>query len=575
MSGAVMTASPNGTATLRFRTGAVYTFAPGNAITGSVLTSMADANGNVTTVVRDQVNPQQITEIVDPVGRKLKFTWNPNNNITSITDPIGRVVSYTYNAAGTLATFTNALGGVTTYTYDAQNRIVTVTDPRGVVRAQNTYDGFGRVLTQTTPSGGIIRFAYTLTNELVPTSPVTQTVVTDPLGNRTTYRFNTQGSVVSVTDASGQTRHMNRAPGTNQVLSITGSGKCEVCGDPAAGDMTYTYDASGNILTQTNELGQTASFTYDPIFNQVTSATDPAGNITRNYYDARGNLIKTTDARGNNTIYTVDGTGLITAIQDTDGSITKYSYDPLGNLISSTDPLNQKTLFSYDGASRMIAQKDPLGRTVTLAYNALDEPLSITQGDGSSIQLAYNSAGLPTSLTDPKGNKTVIAYDNAGRLQSKKDGLNRLRTYTYDLNNNVTTFKNRRGQQSTYVYDALNRGGLGNLPRRHCEHHLRFGRTHRTDSGFPIRHIRSDVRQCGPHSESCQSQWRCFLHPRRQRTGSHAAGAGSTGGQLCLRCQWKSDQRHHGRHFHHTHLQCAQPVDFQLAFQRSCRLLQL
>ena len=90
-------------------------------------------------------------------------------------------------------------------------------------------------------------FAYTLVNALVPTSPVTQTVVTDPLGHATTYRFNTQGFLTGVTDANRPGTHgMTRQSGTNFLTSITGDGICPVCGNTQAGDVSYTYDAFGN-----------------------------------------------------------------------------------------------------------------------------------------------------------------------------------------------------------------------------------------------------------------------------------------------------------------------------------------
>jgi len=457
MSGAIMTANPDGTAVLRFKTGAYFSFAPGNFLTGSVLTGIGDPNGNVIKIVRDPATPQQITEIDDPVGRKLTFTWNANNYITSITDPIGRAVQYTYDGAGNLSTFTNVLGGVTIYTYDSQNRLLTVKDPRGVFLAKNTYDANGRVSSQIAPSSGTIQFAYTTTNPLVPTSPIVQTVVTDPLGNVTTYRFNTQGYIISATDATGQTRSINRQAGTNSVLSITGAGTCAVCGDTTSGDVTFTYDASGNVLTRTDALGNTWASTYDSVFNNVTSMTDPVGNVTHRFYDAHGNLTKVTDARGNNTTFTRDATGLVTAAQDTAGNITKFTYDALGNLIAVSNPLNQKTQFSYDGASRLVGQMDPLGRTSSVIYNGGDEALSLVDGNGHTVQFTYDTAGVLQTYTDPNGGKTSLAYDTAGRVSSKTDPLKRVKSYQYDLDDNLTTFANRRGQNATFAYDALNR----------------------------------------------------------------------------------------------------------------------
>ena len=299
--GWVMRTSANGTTTLTRKNGSYMQFVPGIPPTGSVLVGEGDMNGNVTTIVRQPGTPYQITEIDDPAGRKLTFQYS-GYNITKITDPIGRSVSYTYNPAGYMASYTNMTGGVTQYQYDANGNLTQLTDPHGAV-TKNTFDANGRVIAQLLPNGGTMQFAYTLVNNLVPTSPVTQTVVTDRLGNMTTYRFNTNGYLVGVTDASGQMRVINRQSGTNLVLSMQGTGACTVCGDAKAGDVTMTYDSIGNLLSQTDESGNTTKYTYDPTFSHVTSETDAAGNTTTFTYDSRGNSIGRTDARGNQYLY--------------------------------------------------------------------------------------------------------------------------------------------------------------------------------------------------------------------------------------------------------------------------------
>jgi RHS repeat-associated protein len=453
--GWVMTTASNGTTTLTQKGGTYYQFVPGIPPTGSVLVAIGDPNGNVTNIIRPPGAPYLISEIDDPVGRKLTFQYS-GTTISQITDPIGRTVSYTYNSAGYLATFTDALGGVTSYQYDSQGRVTQITDPRGAVTT-NTFDSNGRVISQTLPNGGKMAYAYTLVNALVPTSPVEQTVVTDPLGHITTYRFNTQGFVVGVTDPTGQVRSFTRQFGSNQILGLTGGGTCPACGYTIAGDITFTYDAFGNPLSQSDALGDTWMFTYDPIFSKVTSATDPVGNTTTLSYDARGNLMQTTDARGNTTKFTRNGTGLVTAMQDAAGNVTNMTYDSLGNLVSLTNPLGQKGQLSYDGASRLIASLDALGRTSTLAYNSADETTNQVDGNGHTIQFTYNAAGLLSSFADGNGGKTTLGYDTAGRLSSRTDALKRAMSYQYDADNNVVSFTNRRGQQATYSYDNLNR----------------------------------------------------------------------------------------------------------------------
>ena len=48
----------------------------------------------------------------------------------------------------------------------------------------------------------------------------------------------------------------------------------------APGDFAASYDANGNVLTATDALGNTTTFTYEPAFNQVATVTDPLGHVS-------------------------------------------------------------------------------------------------------------------------------------------------------------------------------------------------------------------------------------------------------------------------------------------------------
>jgi YD repeat-containing protein len=252
MLGAILTTNPDDSAALRFRDGVTYDFVrltPPTEVDITVLSSIVDPNGNTITITRNPGDANQITAITDAVGRQLLFTYNAADLITSITDPMGRTVYYTYTGApsgpgGFLETFTDQNGGVWQYAYnDVTGNLLTLTDPRGVLVEQNTYDANYRVVSQLQADGSTIQLSYSLVNPLVPSAPVISTVVTDQLGRQSTYRFNPQGFLAQVTDPLGQTRVFTRAQGTNLLLSMTGPGVCDVCGDPTEGDTFFTYDS--------------------------------------------------------------------------------------------------------------------------------------------------------------------------------------------------------------------------------------------------------------------------------------------------------------------------------------------
>jgi RHS repeat-associated protein len=461
--GAVLTANGNsGPYNLTWLNGTQFQFTVFTALgrAGAFLTSITDLNGNTTNLTLNPSNPQQIQAITDPVGRSLTLVYDSSNRVTQVTDSIGRVVKYTYNGQGTLATFTDPNGGVTSYTYDSANSLATVTDPREVVTEQNTYnESFdGRVTQQVEADGGVYQFAYTLLNSTLPTSPVLQTVVTDPLGNQTTYRYNTQSFLVSVTDASGQTRTLTRNPSSNNLVSAySGSGSCPVCGNPGAGNVSYTFDQFGNTLTQTDALGNTTAYTYDTRFNKVNSVQDPIGNTTRFTYDSNGNLTSTTDAKGNTTKIAYNSFGLPIQVTDASGAITALSYDAFGNLTSSTNALGNSSNFIYDAVSRLIQTVDPLGRNSTASYDALNRLVSTSDALGHTIQFTYDPVGSLLSFSDPNGNVTKLTYDPMRRISTRANPLGKTQSYTYDHDSNLTQFTDRRGQVSSFQYDVLNR----------------------------------------------------------------------------------------------------------------------
>ena len=464
--GAILTTNPDDSAALRFRDGVTYDFVrltPPTEVDITVLSSIVDPNGNTITITRNPGDANQITAITDAVGRQLIFTYNAADLITSITDPMGRTVYYTYTGApsgpgGFLETFTDQNGGVWQYAYnDVTGNLLTLTDPRGVLVEQNTYDANYRVVSQLQADGSTIQLSYSLVNPLVPSAPVISTVVTDQLGRQSTYRFNPQGFLAQFTDPLGQTRVFTRAQGTNLLLSMTGPGVCDVCGDPTEGDTFFTYDSLGNVLTNTDSLGNVYTSTYDPTFSRVTSLTDPTGAVSTYQYDGNGNLTAVTDPRGNQTTVMYGGFGLPSSITDAAHQTTTFQYDSSANLTSYQDPLGNTTMIAYDLVSRLTQVTDPTGAQASLTWDPLDRPVQYNDAGGGSTYYQYDPVSNLLNLTDPRGFQTVFLYDSLSRLTNRIDPLGRGEIYAYDAIGNLTAHTDRRGQLGHFTYDALDR----------------------------------------------------------------------------------------------------------------------
>jgi len=254
--GAVLSQVGGGALQLRSKDGTVQRF-EGFVGVASLwgLATVTDRHGNTVTVTRAAGSPGttrglRILSLTEPAGRSLLFSYDSLGRVEFLTDSLGRQVRYGYDHTGRVETVTDPAGGVTRYTYDPSHRILTITDPRGILFLTNEYDTNGRVSRQTQADGGVFTFAYTVAG-----SAVTQTVVTNPRGSATTYRFTTAGFPLAQTDALGQPTSFEYAPGSNLLLSTT---------DPLGRATRFTYDANGNVTAITDPGGNVRTFTYEP-----------------------------------------------------------------------------------------------------------------------------------------------------------------------------------------------------------------------------------------------------------------------------------------------------------------------
>jgi YD repeat-containing protein len=93
------------------------------------LATVADRNGNVTTVERDSDGTP--TAIVAPFGQQTSIAVDSNGYIEVVANPAGESVHLTQSASGLLATRTDPVGGVSKYVYDSVGRLVTDSNAAG------------------------------------------------------------------------------------------------------------------------------------------------------------------------------------------------------------------------------------------------------------------------------------------------------------------------------------------------------------------------------------------------------------------------------------------------------------
>lgn len=247
-----------------------------------------------------------------------------------------------------------------------------------------------------------------------------------------------------------------------------GLGRITAIRDPSLNEMTYAYDASGDLASYTDRESNVTTFAYSAdIPHYLAEIEDPLGRpAIRNEYDAGGRLIAHVDARGERIEYTHAVAGRQEIVTDRMGNPTLLVYDDRGNVLSETNQAGEVTERTYDERDNRLTETNGEGETTTYAYDAQDNVTTVKDPLGNTTEFTYNARKQVLTTKDPNGNVTENVYDGAGNLVTTRvkragDALVVTETsYTYWPNGEVRTHSTVVGgvsQQTTYAYDAYGR----------------------------------------------------------------------------------------------------------------------
>jgi RHS repeat-associated protein len=348
-------------------------------------------------------------------------------------DGATRTVSFGYTSAGQLASVRDSSGGTTAFGWTGDD-ITTVTTPGGTSTAVS-YDTGHRV-TQVVRDVGSGRFNATTAIAYTTTAAgFAEQRVTDANNNRTTYRVDALGKVITATDALGHVQAATYSP-NNDVLTA-------VDAMPLANTTTYSYSDAAGGFTPTGvriPTGASAGASYPatgsgPLRYRPSTASDPQGNVTTVGYDQVGNPTQ----------------------QSSGGVSTTATYNPPagqptvcagggkpGQVCTSTDGRANTTTFTYDSVGNVRTVTPPAGviKAVSYTYDGVGRPATVTDGRGQVTSYVY----------DTSDRVTEIRYNNASSCTTTAD----CQVYTYDAVGNLITRVDAAGI-TRYVYDALNR----------------------------------------------------------------------------------------------------------------------
>jgi RHS repeat-associated protein len=418
------------------------------------LISTNDADGRTTDYTYNALNQVTAEDWIGSGGSviySIQYTYNDQDQRETVSDPDSSY-TYTYNAAGEVASVDNTgtpnvPDVVLSQTYEGfGNESSLSASVEGTTEFTNSYQyNLLGQMTQETQSGSAVSdkevtFAYNSIGQLTAVNAYASTDGSSPVYSASYgynsaeqltslaytnssdssidsfgYAYNANGQVTQMTDADGTTNYTYDNDG--QLTGATGSAL------PAS--ESYSYDANGNrtnsgdTTTTNNELTSdgTYDYTYDADGNLITQTTIATGATENFTWDYRNRLTEVTYK---------------TAIGTTTETI-QYTYNALNQRISQTvtngsGEVSLQENYIYDGSNLLMV----INGSGNITHTFLSGP------SGQALADDANSGNVTWNLTDQEGSVrdvinnsgTVvdhIEYDAYGNILSQTNSSNQPR----------------------------------------------------------------------------------------------------------------------------------------------------
>lgn len=464
-------------------------------------TTADSATGLITKVTLEDANGRKLTKTSDRWGRPIS-ELTPDGALTQISYQSCSGGGCSLFADGYLLTTTSKAGTpstsvitdkfgrtvgnllvgfdgktiVTAKEYDGWGRPIKDYEPRydavSTYFTELRYDGFGRVIAQVNPDRG----------ETLNNVQGFESLTIDPLGNQTSVVVDALGLQSVVTDALNNQLHFVYDASGNLLKSYVSGNGTEIVRtqliyddygrkttsiDVDKGTWRYTYNAFGELLSQTNANSQSTFFYYDALGRQVrrtepegtscwvygTKATNNAGLlVAEKRYDTIVNDCSAAGAVHQKTT-NYDELGRLKSTTTTIGAssyTSSVNYDSLGRVGEQSYPENLLTIVNHYNTYGYLYKRTD--KATGIAYQTIEQ----MNAKGGVEKVVYgNGTEELTAYDEALGWVSNIQLKNAGGmlhdLEYVFDGVGNLTYRKHQLSSVSTTFA------ETYTYDDLYR----------------------------------------------------------------------------------------------------------------------
>jgi len=432
-----------------------------------------------------------LTQVIDPQGNALTFSYDTNLCLVAVQDAIGQVTTLTYGLSsatvgtGTdestvpadpykLTSVTDPFGRTATFSYSPQVAVTSDLYVNGKLFSSNTNFTWGLV-SDTDVIGITSQYGYLA----VPTSARTNGGVVT-----TTYI----NIVNSLTTPYGTTSFINTNNGNMRALDVV-------------------YPDGSRERVEYNQAVTSLPVSDPPLSVPVGVATQNGSMYFRSsyYWDRKASALAYGDytkARRYQWLHT-EGLSLSSgALQDVkmplegrvwfdyagqsgpanigssslpnhigrvldDGTtqLYTYAYNLFGHATNVIDPLGRAISLIYDtnGIDLLEVRQTRLGKNELLSkttYNSQHLPLAITDAAGQTTTFSYNARGQILTAINANNESVAFTYDANGHLVSAHGplpGTNDTGAATYDGFGRIQSLTDLSGYTVTLVYDDLDR----------------------------------------------------------------------------------------------------------------------
>jgi RHS repeat-associated protein len=308
-------------------------------------------------------------------------------------------------------------------------------------------------------------------------------LVTNSLGENTTYYFDDNNLCIQQTDHYGNNRYTEYTDDLEIYREI----------DEAGNITGYGYDKKNRLIEKTlpdgsreqihyNEYdqpvliiyadGSSQTFGYDSM-RRLRFINYPNGNSIAYEYNVEGQLETVTETGNRKTIMRYDEDENLISLTLPDETIAYWKYDELGRCIQTINTAGEIRYFEYDQLNRVRNLHLPDGNNIKLTYNAYFDVTEATDRHNSiqyeytslghlkkcrrqntEVQFLYDTEERLRTIINESGRHYSLTYNKRGEVSSERgfDGI--LNKYERDATGNVIRIERPGGRFTKYQYDA-------------------------------------------------------------------------------------------------------------------------